>query len=173
MIKIIDNFLPEEEFLNIKDLIEGREFPWYFNRSKIHHGDGKFQHVHTFFKYEGVKNVNDTVKIELNSPYLEIWNNFMNKIEATRCYRVKANMTLKLSSQIADDSDWHVDSQGDALKTAVFYINTNDGYTELESGVRVGSIANRVCIFDSNLKHRGVGHTSPDHHRIVVNFNYA
>jgi len=162
MIKIIDDFLPEEEFLNIKNLMESREFPWYFNRSKIFIGDNKGQHVHVFFKHG-----------QRNSEYLEMWNNFMRKIEATQCYRIKANMTLKSSSQIADDTDWHIDDQGDALKTAVFYINTNDGYTELESGVRVGSVANRACIFDSTLKHRGVGHTSPDHHRIVVNFNYA
>ena len=162
MIKIIDDFLPEEEFLNIKNLMESREFPWYFNRSKIFIGDNKGQHVHVFFKHG-----------QRNSEYLEMWNNFMRKIEATKCYRIKANMTLKSSSQIADDTEWHIDDQGDALKTAVFYINTNDGYTELESGVRVGSVANSSCIFDSTLKHRGVGHTSPDHHRIVVNFNYA
>ncbi len=163
MIQIIDNFLDPKEFEAIKNLMESGEFPWYFNRSKVYSGDGKFQHVHTFFKYKEGR----------NSEYLEMWNNFMNKIEATKCYRIKANMTLKLSSQIADDSEWHIDDQGDALKTAVFYINTNNGYTELESGVRVGSVANRACIFDSTLKHRGVGHTSPDHHRIVVNFNYA
>ena len=162
MIKIIDDFLPEEEFLNIKNLMESREFPWYFNRSKIFIGDDKGQHVHVFFKHG-----------QRNSEYLDMWNIFMMKIEATKCYRIKANMNLKSSSQIADDTDWHIDDQGDALKTAVFYINTNDGYTELESGVRVGSVANRACIFDSTLKHRGVGHTSPDHHRIVVNFNYA
>ena len=162
MIKIIDDFLPEEEFLNIKNLMESREFTWYFFRYQIFIGDNKGQHVHVFFKHG-----------QRNSEYLEMWNNFMRKIEATKCYRIKANMTLKSSSQIADDTEWHIDDQGDALKTAVFYINTNDGYTELESGVRVGSVANRACIFDSTLKHRGVGHTSPDHHRIVVNFNYA
>ena len=162
MIKIIDDFLPEEEFLNIKNLMESREFPWYFNRSKIFIGDNKGQHVHVFFKHG-----------QRNSEYLEMWNNFMRKIEATKCYRIKANMTLKSSSQIADDTEWHIDDQGDALKTAVFYINTNDGYTELESGVRVGSVANRACIFDSNLKHRGTTHAEGDQQRIVVNFNYA
>ena len=57
-------------------------------------------------------------------------------------------------------------------KTAVFYINTNDGYTEFESGVRVSSVANRVCIFDSNLEHRGTTHSEGGHQRVVVNFNY-
>ena len=60
----------------------------------------------------------------------------------------------------------------DDMKTAVFYINTNNGYTEFENGVRVNSVANRVCIFDSNLRHRGTTHTEGDNQRIVVNFNY-
>ena len=59
------------------------------------------------------------------------------------------------------------------MKTAVFYINTNDGYTEFENGVRVSSVANRVCIFDSNLNHRGTTHSEGGHQRVVVNFNYA
>ena len=59
------------------------------------------------------------------------------------------------------------------MKTAIFYINTNNGYTEFQSGVRVSSVANRVCIFDSNLKHRGVTRTEGEHQRVVVNFNYA
>ena len=58
------------------------------------------------------------------------------------------------------------------MKTALFYINTNNGCTEFECGVRVSSVANRVCIFDSNLQHRGVTHTEGDPQRIVVNFNY-
>ena len=82
-------------------------------------------------------------------------------------------MTLKSSSQIADDSEWHIDDQGDALKTAVFYINTNNGYTEFKNGVKVHSVANRVCIFDSNLEHRGTTHSEGGHQRVVVNFNYA
>ena len=93
----------------------------------------------------------------------------MNKVEAKKCTRIKANLTFKTST--IEPAPFHYDYKD--IKTATFYINTNDGYTELESGVRVGSVANRACIFDSTLKHRGVGHTSPDHHRIVVNFNYA
>ena len=61
----------------------------------------------------------------------------------------------------------------DDMKTAVFYINTNNGYTEFENGVRVNSVANRVCIFDSHLKHRGTTHSEGSNQRIVVNFNYA
>ena len=161
MIKIIDNFLPEEEFLNIKNFLEGSNFPWSFNNSKVHDYDGKFQFTHTFFKYKKGK----------NSDWLNLWNNFMNKIEAKECYRIKANMTLKTPSH--EVTGWHKDNADPALKTSIFYINTNNGYTEFENGVRIESVSNRICVFDSKLIHRGVSHTLPDNYRIVVNFNYS
>ena len=92
----------------------------------------------------------------------------MNKVKAKTCLRIKANLTLKTPTP--KESSFHID--GNDITTAIFYINTNNGYTEFESGVRVSSVANRVCIFDSNLTHRGTTHTEGDHQRIVVNFNY-
>ena len=71
MIEIIDNFLPEEEFLNIKNLLEGCEFPWSFNNSIVHDNDGKVQFTHTFFKNKKRK----------NSDWMNLCNNFMNKME--------------------------------------------------------------------------------------------
>ena len=55
--------------------------------------------------------------------------------------------------------------------TAVFYINTNNGYTEFEDGTRSESIANRMVTFPANLKHRGTT-CSDEKTRIVINFNY-
>ena len=51
-------------------------------------------------------------------------------------------------------------------------IRDSNGYTEFKNGVRVSSVANRVCIFNSDSMHRGVTHTEGEHQRIVVNFNY-
>jgi hypothetical protein len=41
--KIVDNFLPDNEFYKIKNEMEGRDFPWYWQPHS--HGnvvDGKF-----------------------------------------------------------------------------------------------------------------------------------
>ena len=157
--KIIDNFLPEEEFKSIKSLMMGFEFPWYFSPDIVRDGDGKFQLLHVFYQPE----------VGTNSKHITMWNTFMNKVEAKKCERIKANLTFKTPKH--EVTEYHFDYPD--MKTAVFYINTNNGYTEFESGVRVSSVANRVCIFDSNLQHRGVSHTEGGHQRIVVNFNYA
>ena len=157
--KIIDNFLPEEEFKSIQSLMMGGQFNWFYAEGLSYRDDESYQMVHMFFQPE----------VGSNSEYLPMWSNFMTKVEAKKCARIKANMTFKTSEP--EPSLYHTDFED--MKTAIFYINTNNGYTEFENGVRVNSVANRVCIFDSNLNHRGVTHTEGDQQRIVVNFNYA
>ena len=157
--KIIDNFLPEEEFKSIQSLMMGGQFNWFYAEGLSYRDDESYQMVHMFFQPE----------VGSNSEYLPMWSNFMTKVEAKKCARIKANMTFKTSEP--EPSLYHTDFED--MKTATFYIYTNNGYTEFENGVRVNSVANRVCIFNSNLNHRGVTHTEGDQQRIVVNFNYA
>ena len=159
MIEIIDDFLPEEEFKTIQSFMMGGEFRWFYTEGRATRDDGSFLMIHMFFQPD----------VGSNSDHLDLWNTFMDKVEAKKCKRIKANLTFKTPT--IEPASFHYDySQG---KTAVFYINTNDGYTEFENGVRVNSVANRVCIFDSNLFHRGTTHSEGDHQRVVVNFNYA
>ena len=159
MIEIIDNFLPEEEFKSIQSFMMGGEFRWFYSEGRAYEDDGSFLMIHMFYQPE----------VGPNSEHINIWNTFMNKVGAKKCERIKANLTFKTPT--IESTMYHCDYPD--IKTAIFYINTNNGYTEFESGVRVSSVANRVCIFDSNLKHRGTTHTEGDQQRIVVNFNYA
>jgi hypothetical protein len=52
--KVINNFLEKEDFLKIKNLISGDNFPWYINESKIPNSkiEKKYnwQLTHTFFR---------------------------------------------------------------------------------------------------------------------------
>ena len=156
MMEVIDNFLPEEEFKEIHSLMTGHMFPWFFLDSMVEPDDGSFQFMHMFF-------------LGSNSENLDMWDTFMKQVGAEKCERIKANLTLRTSKPY--ESLFHNDY--DDMKTAIFYVNTNNGYTEFKNGVIVNSVANRVCLFDSNLQHRGVTHTEGDYQRIVVNFNYA
>ena len=56
-------------------------------------------------------------------------------------------------------------------KVAIFYLNTNNGYTLFESGDKVESVANRKVIFDGKLKHCGTTCTDSKT-RVVLNINY-
>ena len=157
--KIIDNFLPEEEFKSIQSFMMGGEFRWFYSEAAVKPDDGLFHMLHMFFQPE----------VGSNSEHLSIWSNFMKQVGAKECTRIKANLTFKTPT--IELTEYHSDY--DDMKTAIFYINTNNGYTEFKNGVRVNSVANRVCIFDSNLQHRGTTHSEGEHQRVVVNFNYA
>ena len=57
-------------------------------------------------------------------------------------------------------------------KTAIFYINTNNGYTLFKDGTKVDSVQNTMLIFDGSLDHCGVSCTDQKR-RIVLNINYV
>jgi hypothetical protein len=56
-------------------------------------------------------------------------------------------------------------------RTAIFYLNTNNGYTLFEDGTKVDSIENTLLIFHGHRKHSGVSCTDQKR-RIVLNINY-
>ena len=55
--------------------------------------------------------------------------------------------------------------------TSIFYLSTNNGYTEFEDGSTVDSVQNRLVTFPTTTLHRAVGQTDTET-RIVLNFNY-
>ena len=56
-------------------------------------------------------------------------------------------------------------------KTAILYINTNNGITIFETGEEIKSEENKIVMFPSNLKHTGTTHTD-EKVRVVLNINY-
>ena len=97
------------------------------------------------------------------------------KLGVSRLERIKANLNPK--TFFHRKGGFHTDqrslSEGvpQHQKTAVFYVNTNNGWTEFKKGGKVKSVANRIVIFDSNLEHTGVTCTD-EKRRVVINFNY-
>ena len=90
-------------------------------------------------------------------------------------WRIKVNLITKTSNIV--ENEFHVDMSGVSEErmqhwtTSIFYINSNDGYTEFEDGTKVESVKNRIISFPSNTKHRGTSCTNQKT-RIAINFNY-
>ena len=57
-------------------------------------------------------------------------------------------------------------------KGFLFYVNTNNGFTILEDGTKVESIANRALFFDSSKSHKSTTCTDEDI-RVNININYV
>ena len=86
-------------------------------------------------------------------------------------YRLNINLCPKIGST----SKFHTDTNGqeneEKMTTAIYYLNTNNGYTEFEDGTKVDSVRNRLVVYPTNTTHRAAGQTDTNK-RIVINFNY-
>ena len=155
--ELIDNFLPPEDFKKIRDLFLGIEISWNCVDGIVLPGDGDFQFVHVLYtRYAPV------------SPFFNNLSPIWEKLDPVSIARCKANLNMKTIEHV--ESAFHRDV--DNCITAIYYVNTNNGYTEFQSnGMKVESIENRLVIFDSNEKHRAVS-TTDTARRVVINFNY-
>ena len=159
--KVIDNFLPDEEFKSISDVLLGDNFPWYFNNIIVTgQKDKQFYFGNTFFCSSPPWN-GKCADFNVVQPIL-------SHLKVKTLYRVKANCHPR--TLFHRRSLYHVDYQW-PCSTAIFYVNTNNGWTEFKKGGKVKSVANRIVIFDSKLEHRGVSCTDQQT-RVVINFNY-
>jgi hypothetical protein len=95
----------------------------------------------------------------------------MSKINANEWYKIKMNLN-PCTDQIFEHG-MHIDNptkRKDAY-TAVFYVNSNDGYTVFDNKHKVQSVSNRLVVFPANLYHSGSSCTD-EFARIVINFNF-
>jgi len=161
-ISIVDNFLDQLDFKKIQQMFFSRKFPWYYCQGVNYTFDQNHQFVHPF-SHNG-KSLSE-FDYELSPIYKKL-----NYFILVRC---KSNLLVKTKTKIehgfhidmADLEDYH------NPKTAIFYINTNNGYTKFENGDIVESVENRMVIFDSRINHTGSTCTDKNA-RVVVNFNF-
>tara|TARA_B100000287_G_scaffold349373_1_gene337920 strand:- start:217 stop:711 length:495 start_codon:yes stop_codon:yes gene_type:complete len=159
--KIIDDFLPQEEFDLLEDHMMGYYFPWYYmDRESYETETDTFQFQHTF--YRGGEYPYNSEYYDLVKPILR-----KLKVDEKKLHRIKAILTTKTPTHRF--SGYHIDYEN--MTTVAFYVNSNNGYTEFQKGGKIESVANRAAIFDSNMVHGG--HTATDQKtRVLINFNY-
>ena len=160
---VIDNFLDEQSFQNLQNIMFGENFCWVYNGAIDYEDDEyKFQFTHSFYKNN----------IGPSSQQYGKLSHILNKIRPKEIFRIKANL-LSRTSEIVENS-FHVDIADLGIlpwTTSIFYMNTNNGYTEFETGAKVESVENRMLVFPAEMKHRGTSCTDKKI-RVVVNFNY-
>ena len=164
MIQIEYDFLDQEEFIKLQTIIMGRAFYWSYNDTIDYEGQkDKFMFNHMFY-FNGAP-----CSRHFNSmlPLLEI-------INPISIGRIKANLLTRTSNII--EYEFHVDMVMPEEKQkqwtiSIFYMNTNNGYSEFEDGTKVESVANRMVTFPANVKHTGTSCTD-EKTRVMINFNY-
>ena len=164
--KVVDNFLPPEEFKLVEDIFlydSGHIwFPWYFaghvgTRDIKGESDG-FYFMHNFYDEEA----------RLSEFIYTLEELIFSKINMQKLIRAKANLFPKTENLIT--YQMHID-QDEPHKGAIFYLNTCNGFTVLGDGTKIDSIANRMLFFDSSKPHASTNCTDVPR-RVNFNINY-
>ena len=179
-LKIVDDFLPRGEWLQVKEhLVDNPDIPFNFYEGKVYGKDANknLQDAHMCHAFY---HLNRFPKEPTASQYMGLLLPIIARCRVLAIHRIKANLELHGGSE-PYESEYHVDwsnSEGDNIKSnmqaAIYYVNTNNGYTEFKDGEevrKVESVANRMVFFDAELSHRGVSSTD-SRYRCVINFNW-
>ena len=175
MIKIIDNFLDKELNEKINNRLIQKNFNWHIAESMTNDDDKNFMFYHTGIEdqkictYRGIFNdiffpVLRSIESHRHFPYEYLKNND----RFPKAWRAKINCYTK--NKDFEFSNWHTDNEKDHL-VAIYYINSNDGFTELKNTGKIESKANRLVLFSGNIEHRAIAHTDTNL-RLNMNINY-
>jgi len=180
--EIIDNYLEEDDFLTLqewllplyitgKSITQDIELPWTYGGDILnpelqpdHSPKDKLQQwqlVHVF-QYG-----------PLYSPHYSLMKGLLKKLSPMAIWRIKANLSVQQPH--ITEGGMHIDgpdkTEHTTMITSIYYMNTNNGYTKLEDGTKIESVANRLVSFNSNILHSGS--TCTDNRiRVVINLDY-
>lgn len=164
--KIIDNLLSPYDFNELKRNILQNYFPWQLSLGVV---DGEnpvfdpkynYQFYHTFY--------DQPITISREFDYLHP---IFNAVKPQVLIRAKLNLTPNTPENI--EYGFHTDLPEPLSKnamTAVYYLNTNNGYT-IVGDQKVDTIENRLVVFPADTPHTGATCTD-ESYRIVLNLNY-
>ena len=159
------NFLEESFFKDFKDFVINSDFNWYQKHKMVYKDKladlGYF--THSFF--------NDN---NITSPYYNtLILPMLNKLKAISVIQVRANLIPSAFFLNRRNTEYHTDYNVNST-TAILYLNTCDGGTELkvnDQEILIQSEENKMLIFDTQIPHRSVKPTN-SHFRYFINFNY-
>ena len=171
--EVIDNFLKEEDFTNLQNLIIGDgnnlDFDWKIitDVAALRSNEDYNSEIETqLWNWYAVHPVYNTLP---QSPHFDyIVNFFRGKWTLKSLMRIKVNFyphtsEVKEHAQHYDYSFSH--------RAALFSLNTCDGFTRMSNGDKVDSVANRMIFFDASELHNS-STTSNQKGRYNINFNY-
>ena len=158
---IITNFLNQNAFNSIKELLLDETVPWLYNSGVNRPNAADYQFVHGIW----------SASASAIPTSLDIWNSMqpiLTYLEPSVLLKIKANLRTKTNK--IEESDYHCDIVIPGSLTAIFYINTCDGGTWIKDKF-IQSISKRILLFDSNQPHQSTNCTDKKC-RFNININY-
>ena len=163
---ICTNVLDQKTFDLLQQQLTSDRFAWFYNDHVVDTKDMmteekyQIQFVHWFHQNSTV--VTSQENWQLLFPIFEV-------LQPYSFIRVKANNIPINDNQVVHG--FHTDTTVPLSWTAIFYVNTNNGFTEFSDGTKITSQANSMIVFPSNMKHSGSTCTD-ERSRINININF-
>ena len=165
--KVIENFLPLKVFTQISkfmipdEYMEGEQrIEWFYSPNP---SGGKTEQDRKSHYFTHV-----TFNHTLLSSFCTILQPCIDLLNIKALIRIKCN--LYPNTHILTEHGMHIDHDF-SHNAAILSINTCDGYTKLEDGTKIDSIANRILFFDASKAHCSTT-TTNEPVRVNINFNY-
>lgn len=161
--KVIKNFLEQSFFEKLKSIICHEDFPWRYRKQMTSFPPDKNKEFFTYSFFNNNK-INSDDYHSLMIPILQ-------KLNCKAVVEIKANLNLQSNKNIKScfHTDYNLPSN-----TAILYINTNNGGTDIKIKNKVKFIKseeNKIVIFPAKTLHRACIQ-SDTRQRFVINFNY-
>ena len=159
--KIIDNFLPEEDYKRILEVMSDTGFDWHLaDKITIEQKDKDifFYLCHVFYNQTSLQ----------QSSFFELIFTLLKKVDPKALIRAKANLYLNQGLGVKEHAS-HTDYPF-PHKGALYSLNTCDGYTKIGEE-KIPSVANRIIFFDP-AEHQCSTYCSDTKTRMNININY-
>ena len=163
-IEIIDNFLSSYHADSYERLIgdSSNELPlFYYDDLNENYYLGNYYFVNAL--------VNDYHSTKFGNDYFHSFLPFLSKFNLTtsnktqynlqRLYRLKVNLYPRTHRMVHHEP--HTDYEPNlGLRTCLYYVNTNNGFTIFDGKRKIRSKKNRAIIFDGSIKHHSTTPTN-------------
>mgnify|MGYP003148451017 FL=1 len=163
MIKVIDNFLPENEFNNIRNVMLSNNAPWHYSGYVASKKEKNFDLINHYY-YHMIFEDNYFRKSMLFETVIPI----LDRLDVVALKRIKANFypQTKKIYEHKFHRDYLMNHRG-----ALFSINTNNGSTIFKDGTKIKSVANRLLKFNPAEYHKSTT-CNDSFARVNITINY-
>ena len=174
MMLIIDNFLPNSYFRELRDTMFSTNFPWNYNAATTPGVDND-----VYFTHMGFKRDLENKTSPFNSPFyfdakaVLYFIEEKAKFDIEVLYRINCTMVLSKPQLFPayEVSAFHVDYQIPHY-TGILYMNDCNGPTVLDGSRTIEFRENRFAIFDGSIPH-AASIQSDSIRRVNVVFNFS
>jgi len=169
MIKVLENVLSEEDWSELNEDLNSSSFPWFYQKvvSNIKTTNPKtFYMTHGYVKLD--EGVNSVWAEKHNRAICKFLTNYFQK--DIDLYWSKANLFTRHTKNYL--CGYHVDIENiPDIYTMIYYINTNNGGTQIQNGTFIPSIKNTAVLMSADTMHSTLVQTDTNV-RLNMNFNF-